>query len=389
MTLFTSAIERFEHYTARIERFNGDLNAFLDLRPETARMEAVASDIRRREGKLLSPIDGWCIGIKANIAVRGLPHHAGIAAYRNDIADEDAETVRRLKQAGAVILGTLNMHEGALGATTDNAAFGRTHNPWKEGYTPGGSSGGSGAAVAAGLCDAALGSDTMGSVRIPSAYCGCQGFKPSLGKVSNAGVLALSDTLDTIGPHAMSASALAEISCVLTGHVLEAEPATFGDLRFAVWDGTGGTELGTDVEEGFRAAIEGLERTGATHTGKVSPEGYLYGKSRRAGLVVSEVEGARIHAARMETDPSGFSAGFLKLLRYGQKVTEADMAAALEQIASIRDGAARAFAGCEIILAPVAPQTAFSFDADVPANQADFTAWANFAGLPAAASGPA
>jgi len=122
--------------------------------------------------------EGVSVGIKANIAVKGYACHGGIKAYENEIADEDAVVVSRLREAGYNVAAILNMEEGALGAQTDNPWFGKTYNPLKNGYTPGGSSGGSAAAVAAGQVDIALGTDTMGSVRIPSAYCGIWGFKP-------------------------------------------------------------------------------------------------------------------------------------------------------------------------------------------------------------------
>jgi aspartyl-tRNA(Asn)/glutamyl-tRNA(Gln) amidotransferase subunit A len=129
----------------------------------------------------LSLFDGVPIAIKANIAVKGLPWHGGIEAYRDRIAERDAVSVQALRLAGAVIVGVLNMHEAALGATNDNLAFGRCHNPYRHGFTPGGSSGGSAVAVAAGLCAAALGTDTLGSVRIPAGYCGVFGCKPTHG----------------------------------------------------------------------------------------------------------------------------------------------------------------------------------------------------------------
>jgi len=165
------------NYRARIAEHNPNLNTFVDMTDEI-------------QG------DGLCWGAKSNIAVEGLPLTAGCEAYRDRLADKSAAVIERIHSSGGTVLGTVNMHEGALGATTDNEAFGRTQNPWRPGLTPGGSSGGSGAAVAAGLCDVALGTDTMGSVRIPAAYCGVQGHKPTSGLVPDDGVVPLSTTLD-------------------------------------------------------------------------------------------------------------------------------------------------------------------------------------------------
>ncbi|MGL4542967.1 MAG: amidase family protein, partial [Polymorphobacter sp.] len=152
---------------------NAPLNAFVDL--------------DRGASGSNGPLAGLDIGIKANIAVKGLPWTAGMALHRDRIAGHDARAVADLRAAGATIIGMTNMEEAALGAKTDNPWFGATQNPHRIGFTPGGSSGGSGAAVAAGLCDAALGTDTMGSIRVPAAYCGIYGFKPANAAVSQDG----------------------------------------------------------------------------------------------------------------------------------------------------------------------------------------------------------
>ena len=161
-----SAKALFDAYLARIKRHDRALNCFITVLAAAARKAAMEADRRRAEGALRSPLDGIPIGLKDNIDAAGAPTTNGM--YWRRIPDEDAPVVARLRQAGAEIVGKLNMHEGAFGATTDNPHHGRTHNPWRHGYTPGGSSGGSAAAVAARLCAAALGTDTMGSVRLPA-----------------------------------------------------------------------------------------------------------------------------------------------------------------------------------------------------------------------------
>ncbi len=186
---------------ADLEARNAPLNAFVDW----------DRDAHGRAGQLA----GLTVGIKSNIAVADLPWTGGMGVYRDRIATRDAEVVARLRAAGATILGTLNMHEAALGATTDNAFYGRTHNAHRHDYTPGGSSGGSGAAVAAGLCDVALGTDTMGSVRIPAAYNGVYGLKPTHGAVSQDGLAMLEPSLDCIGPLARDLDELERVWGVL------------------------------------------------------------------------------------------------------------------------------------------------------------------------------
>ena len=264
-------------YRARIARLNPAINAIMDDTQDTIGA-------------------GLCWVAKSNIAVKDLPLTAGCEAYRSRIASEDAEVIARIRSSGGAVLGTVNMHEGALGATTDNEAYGRTRNPWNLDYTPGGSSGGSGAAVAAGLCDVALGTDTMGSVRIPAAYCGVQGHKPTTGIVSDTGVIPLSTTLDHVGPLARDVETLWRAMNVLAGWGDDAklEPISLSKLKIGVWTGDGDVTLTPAVQSGFEAAVAQVRNAGA-ELKSVSPPRYDYSKSRRAGLLISEVEGAKDH----------------------------------------------------------------------------------------------
>ena len=360
-------MNRQADYRDRIARLNSGINAFLDLTPADG-------------------TTGLCYGVKSNIAVEGLPWTAGFAAMKSDIATEDAECVKRIRQSGGTVLGTLNMHEGALGATTDNKAYGRTFNPWKPGYTPGGSSGGSGAAAAAGLCDVALGSDTMGSVRIPAAYCGAQGHKPSAGVVPDHGIIPLSTSYDHVGPLARRVEVLWDSLHVLTGWGAAPafQPADLSQLKIGIWRGEGAVELSPAIAKSFANACEIITRH-ARSTTQIAPPGYEYGRSRRAGLLVCEVEANAAHKDRIASDPEGFSKEFRQLLAWGAKQSADQVDGAYAVLRNIREKAQAVFDEVDFVIAPTAPQTAFPFSDAVPANQADFTAWANFAALPATA----
>lgn len=386
-----------QHHLDRIARLNPRLKAFTHLDAAGALSAADEADARLDKGQGLGPLDGVPIGVKDNIAVAGLPMTCGVEGRRHAIAAEDAFCVTLLREQGAVILGTLNMHEGALGATTDNAAYGRCINPWKDGYTPGGSSGGSGAAVAAGLCAAALGTDTMGSVRIPAAYCGVFGFKPSYGRISSAGLGHLSWTLDHVGPIARRAEDLrALMACLATGHAgalvttpspdyrdfwLD-EPVLFAGLTVGV------LEADVDLEPGvaavYQAALDRLRALGAVLE-PVRLDVPAPGVLRRKGLLISEAEGAAAFAAELASG-QGLSNGFRGLLEWGArqpavKLAEAHLAV-LEARATIRRQ--MAFLGLDLLVSPTAPQVAFAHGAPAPADQADFTCLANVADLPAA-----
>ena len=367
-----------EAYLERVGRLNPTIRAFVDLDVARARDAAKASAHRWASGMALSALDGCVSGVKANIAVAGLPWTAGIGAYRDRIADRDATCVARLRRAGAIVLGTLNMEEGALGAVTDNPWFGRTQNPWRQGFTAGGSSGGSGAAVAAGLCAAALGTDTMGSVRIPSAYCGVFGIKPRFGAVPNEGVTPLSPSLDHVGVLARSAEDCARVLAVIG----EADPAAPSGTM-AVLDVTGRAALSENASAAFaalvaRGAAEGLVE------GSVALDIDL-GRLRRKGLLISEFEGMVEHGAVMAERPDGFSAGFTGMLRWGASQPEAKVLDARAAIEAARE-AIEAMIGDRVgLLCPTTGGTTFPFGDPIPADQADITCLANMAGLPAVA----
>ena len=205
------AVALTEHYLEAIERHNPSLNCFLGVDDAGAARAALRSKARWAAGTPLGLLDGIPIAVKDNIAVEGWPHTAGLAGWRDNVARAQGPVVQRLIDAGAVLLGRLNMDEAALSALGDNPHYGRCHNPWAEGLTAGGSSGGSAVAVAAGLAVLALGTDTMGSVRIPAAYCGVPGLKPSFGRLSTVGVVPVGCAFDAVGPLARRADELMEV----------------------------------------------------------------------------------------------------------------------------------------------------------------------------------
>ena len=365
-----------EFFLTQIETHNPAINAVVDVYADSARAAARAATERYDKGQPRSAIDGIPIGVKANIAVRGYVCNGGIRAYSDNIASHDADIVHRLRRAGAVIIGALNMEEGALGAQTDNPWFGKTFNPVKEGYTPGGSSGGSAAAVAAGMMPASLGTDTMGSVRIPSSYCGLVGFKPSLGTYSTDGVMPLSTTLDTVGTHTRTVRGAVMIYNAVTdfkGQIEARAPKTVSPFDLSE------SSVQPDVKAAFEAMLGALE---ADITAPVL-SGYDYSKQRRAGLVISEAEGARFHSQKNYDTSDGFSEPFKSMLNYGAALPEAKVTDAYKKIEKAKAAAQDLFKSAAALIAPTAPQTAFRFGDDVPANQADFTAFANFAQLPA------
>jgi len=195
-----SSVQLTEACLKSIKEKNGEINAFITVMEDEAMAAAKASDERCQRHEYLSPLDGVPIAIKDNLCIDGVKTTAASKILENFTAPYDATVISRLKNAGAVLIGKTNLDEFAMGSSTENSAFGPTKNPVDTERVPGGSSGGSTAAVAADMCIAALGSDTGGSIRQPASFCGVVGFKPTYGAVSRYGLLAMASSLDQIGP---------------------------------------------------------------------------------------------------------------------------------------------------------------------------------------------
>lgn len=384
-------------YLDRIERYNGQLNAYLAVYADSAREAAKAAEERIAAGKVLSRLDGVPIALKDNIDVAGCVTTNGMK--RGHVAAHDAHVVERLQAAGLVIIGKLNMHEGALGGTTDNPHHGRTYNPWREGYTPGGSSGGSGAAVSARLCAAALGTDTLGSVRLPAALCGVSGAIATAGIISTRGVVPLSYAYDHVGPLCRSVRDLAFLLDILIdpdprsiesvkapeGWALDFSPrkADLSGRTFGVPRDLFDVEVDGEVAASFAEAVSLAESLGG-EIREVELPGRDLSRSELSAILVFENDAAHALAAELEDSPESFSDYFYRMLDYGRGASAGRLAKSQRTMLELGHEIRALFADIDVLLTPTTARLPFSFDTlTPPGNLADFTGLANYAACPA------
>lgn len=256
--------ERIEAALAAIAQHNAGTNAFILVDADEARAQARHADDERARGIDRGPLHGMPVSIKDLIDIAGQATTAGSRVLADNIAITDAPVITRLREAGAVLIGKTNLHEFALGTTCEDSGFGPVRHPRDLSRSPGGSSGGSAVSVATGMAELSVGSDTGGSIRIPSAACGLVGLKPSLHDVPTAGVIPLSTTFDHIGPLARNVADAAAAWRVLSARPNDiAAPPDVKSLRFAVLDGHFLHPLEAPVADAFERTVVALRRAGA------------------------------------------------------------------------------------------------------------------------------
>ena len=272
-----SSVELTTAALARIGRLNATLRTFITVTAEAALKQAARADAELAGGRDRGPLHGIPVAVKDLFFTRGVRTTAGSLLYRDFVPGHDAAVVERLERAGAVMMGKTNMHELAYGITSANPHFGAVRNPWNVEHSPGGSSGGSGAAVAAGMVYAAMGSDTGGSIRIPASFCGTVGLKPTYGRVSRYGAFPLAWSLDHMGPLARSVRDAAVVFDAIAGHdrrdaassrhpVVDTVPevgCSIRGVRIGFPENFFFERLDADVESSVRGAFARAESLGA------------------------------------------------------------------------------------------------------------------------------
>lgn len=399
-----SPLEATEAVLDRIDKVDRQLNSFITVMREEALTQARAAEQEMLRGQYRGALHGIPVAVKDLYYTKGVRTTMGSKIFSEFTPSYDATVIARLRDAGAILVGKLNLHEFARGATNTSSLIGVCHNPWDVMRVPGGSSGGSAAAVAAGLCFGALGSDTGGSIRIPAALCGIVGVKPTYGRVSRWGVFPLSWSLDHVGPMTRSVLDAALMLQAIAGHDRHdatTRTAAVPDYAEALTGEIKGVRLGiprefyfeqldAEVGNAVRAAIQVLERAGARVEEVSLP---LSKYAAAVGRIISLTESAEIHEPYLRTRAADYSpdvrAGFLTgQLILGKHYMKAQRARAL-----IRREMAAALQRVDALVTPTTPIAAPKInqatvnlageEIDVMSALSRLTRAANLSGFPA------
>ncbi len=353
MTTPISATTLVEQGLAAIAEHGARTNAFILVDEAGARAAAVAVDDERRRGIDRGPLHGIPISIKDLIDIAGQPTTAASKVRAGHVAQRDAVVVKRLRDAGAVLIGKTNLHEFALGTTTEESAFGAVHNPRDLSRSAGGSSGGSAAAVAVGMGRMSVGSDTGGSIRIPAAACGVVGLKPSLGEVPTEGVVPLSATFDHVGPITRSVADAATLWAVLAGREIRPieTPAT-RDITLGALGDYFTAMLESEVRSTFERAIERLRSSGI---------GVVQRTVRETDAIIdtyvniSLAEAAYWHAETLDSRPQDYQQPVRERLERGRTVSAVSYLRARDVREVLTRAVDSALEGCSALVLPTLP----------------------------------
>lgn len=356
-----SPVELTRDCLSRIEKLNPALNAFITVMAESALRQARDAENEIRKGNWRGPLHGIPVGLKDLIDTAGVPTTAASALFTGRIPAEDAEVVARLKKAGAVLIGKQNLHEFAYGGSSIISYFGAVRNPWNPEYIAGGSSGGSTAAVAAGMCYAAIGTDTGGSIREPASLCGVVGLKPTYGRVSARGVIPLSPSLDHVGPITRTVADAAVVLQAIAGYdpgdpnsadipvpdyvsPIDQRPAK---VRVGVprklfyenldWEIASAIEEALIVFKAHGAEIRDIDLQVPTDWSLLSAEAYAY------------------HRKFLSRSPELYQPETLRRLRAGENISAAEADARRREVKNIRTQIGRVFEEIDVLVTPTTP----------------------------------
>lgn len=370
-----SSVDLTRACLARIDKLQPVLNAFITITGDRAVADARAADDEIRAGKWRGPFHGVPIALKDNIDTAGIRTTGASQLFKDRVPTEDAEVARRLKTAGAVMLGKLNLHEFAYGGTSAVTWFGPVHNPWNPKLTPGGSSGGPGAAVGADMCFASVGTDTAGSVRIPASYCSIVGLMPTFGRISIRGIIPLSWELDRAGPMCKSVEDTAIMLKLLAGY--DAQDTTTVDvpvsdyvrglraptakLRVGLPRTPYFDKLNPDVAKAIDAALAVVKKLTGSMMDVTLPA------PPNAGPLIS-VDAYTWHQQWIDKTPELYDAPVRRAIQNGANVKPAVYAQALRDLARVRREIVNTFKEVDVLVLPTMADPPFEIETGLTRN---------------------
>jgi aspartyl-tRNA(Asn)/glutamyl-tRNA(Gln) amidotransferase subunit A len=395
-----SPVELAQACLKRIASIDDKLHSLITVTADLALEQARKAEYELRAGTDKGPLHGIPIALKDLYATQGIRTTCHSAVLQDWVPEYDATTVTKLREAGTILLGKLGMHEFAFGGPSVDAPFPAVRNPWNTAHIPGGSSSGSGAALAAGLCYGALGSDTGGSIRTPSSHCGVVGMKPTYGRVSRYGIVPLSWSLDHAGPMARRVEDCAILLQAIAGYDPK-DPASpnvpVPDLRAELKKGINGLRVGVprahwfkenkgtdpETEALFNSALKTLESLGAI---VVDIDGQPFSLARKANQTILVAEAYAYHEKRFQEAPEKFGSSVRRRMLEGAFLSAADYITALRVRTVLNEQIRANFSRVDVLATPTAPRPPEPFEAMDPNEQnlrPSFTNPFNLTGLPA------
>jgi aspartyl-tRNA(Asn)/glutamyl-tRNA(Gln) amidotransferase subunit A len=393
-----TAVAALQATLGRIAGLNDEYRAYARLDPNGAMRAATAADTARREGRWLGLLHGMLVAVKDSIDTAGVRTSCGSALFTDRVPAADAPVIERLRRAGAIVVGKAALMELCFGVRSTDMIAGQVRNPWNRLHVPGGSSGGSAAAVALDLCQGALGTDTGGSVRVPAAYCGVAGLRPTHGRVPNRGALAVSASFDTIGPMARGVDDVARMFAAIAGFDAEDPTSVDQPLDTAILTDAGdvtGLRIGLpanfyfdDVDPEIAAAVrdvaEMLGKAGARISDVTIPGAEL---AHHYATTIVLADACDVHAEALETRRDAFSAQVYERMSRGRGFSAVDYAQAERFRAAWRRDLRMLFTQVDVLLFPTTPYSAPLIEdgahlADSTRDATRFAYGGGLAGLP-------
>ena len=378
MNTNTKSVSKVNAFFNKLKKYNSH-NIIIHSNQENSLRDAILSDGRSNK---VSKIDGELITVKPNIKVENFPYTGGIKHFEGSVSKNDDPIIKRIKENGGIVIGSTNMDEAAFGGDTSTSFYGRCINPNNKELSVGGSSGGSAAAIASGLVNFSIGTDTMGSIRIPASYCGIVGFKPSSSMTNNKDLILLSNTYDTIGFHSNNVSNINNLYKIINSSIHNCDYKPINNIKCLVPNQIFNNDINKDVIEGFKEALLKIGKNGINieYNDMHFWEPNFH---RKLLLKIVENEGAKNLKELLENKASYITEHLRNNLFFGKSIDKQEIKNIRLELEIIKNQIKTIYKEFDLVLMPTTPQNSFNIKDKPPENQANLTSLANIADLPA------